>query len=74
MIEVTEEFKKEIMSTFRYKRMFYIKNIKIDKNRKGLSFLKVKSLKKYLKEKFVFSEDLNNLVEYHQWRVKRLNS
>ena len=38
--------------------MFYIKNIKITANGRGLSFLKVKALrKKYLKEKLVFSED-----------------
>ena len=46
IIEVAEEAKKEIESIVSYKSMFYIKNIKIAANRRGLSFLKIKSLGK----------------------------
>ena len=74
MIEVSEEVKKEIESIVSYKSKFYIENIKIATNGRGLSFLKVKALgKRKLKERFVFPADLSKFVEYHQRRVRRLN-
>ena len=51
MIEVTEEFKKEIESTFRYKSMFYINNTVFDAVQSPCEFGRISVFEKIFNKK-----------------------